>query len=112
MTQEPGFRIDGRLADGRGQSLARAVAEEDLRAYARLVGPEVQMVHDGAAAPPRRWSAHAVSRGVVHASLELAMGRLKHFGGYQIEHESPNRDLVEVVRRRLLEAWRTVSADF
>lgn len=47
-----------------------------------------------------------VSRGIVQASLERVIGRLKHDSGYRIEYEYSNRDLIEVVWRRLREAWR------
>lgn len=47
-----------------------------------------------------------VSRGIVQATLERVIGHLKHDDTYRIDHEYPNRDLIEVAFRRLREVWR------
>lgn len=47
-----------------------------------------------------------MSRGIVQATLQRVIRRLKQDNGYRIEHEYSNKDLIEVAWRRLHEVWR------
>jgi acetyltransferase-like isoleucine patch superfamily enzyme len=64
------------------------------------------MVHHGADPPRSVGAGVPVRRGIVQATLQRVIGRLKHDNAYRIEYEYPNRDLIEVAWRRLREAWR------